>query len=87
MRTTTRAVLLASLTGALGLVTTGAAVADSNHAQQKPVMLCNIVLLSPGAQVDGGCEAVQISNQHIVKQHSVSQELIDYVGVSPTGLL
>lgn len=62
------------------------AAADSNRTEQRPVMLCNIVLLSPGAQVGDGCQAIQLSEQGIVKQDSVSSELIDYVGVRPAAL-
>ncbi|WP_165302146.1 hypothetical protein [Streptomyces boncukensis] len=68
------------------LASAGTAAADSNQAEQRPVMLCNIVLLSPGARVGDGCRALQVSGQGIVKQGSVSSELIDYIGVRPVGL-
>ncbi|GAA3379540.1 hypothetical protein GCM10020367_63510 [Streptomyces sannanensis] len=82
--TRTAAVSLTALAAALaGAVP---AAADSNQAEQRPVMLCNIVLFSPGARVGDGCQALQLSEQGIVKQGSVSSELIDYVGVRPVGL-
>ncbi|KPI13168.1 hypothetical protein OV450_8351 [Actinobacteria bacterium OV450] len=62
------------------------AVADSNQTEQRPFMLCNIVLLSPGARVGNGCQALQISKQNLIKQNSVSSELIDYIGIRPGGL-
>lgn len=83
----TSAALLATASCLASLGTAGTAVADSNQNEQKPVMLCNIVLASPGAQVGNGCQALQVSNQSLVKQGSISHELIDYVGVRPTALL
>ncbi len=85
MRSSSAVVL--SLTAAVSALSSAApAMADSNHSVQRPVMLCNIVLFSPGAQVGDGCSAVQLSEQGIIKQESVSSELIDYVGISPAGL-
>ncbi|WP_267242589.1 hypothetical protein [Streptomyces sp. PR69] len=77
-----------SLTTAAVAALAGAvpAAADTNQVEQRPLMLCNIVLLSPGAQVGDGCQALQLSEQGIVKQGSVSSGLIDYVGVRPAGL-
>ncbi|MGD9485865.1 hypothetical protein WDH52_21865 [Streptomyces sp. TRM70308] len=60
------------------------AAADSNQTEQKPVMLCNIVLFSPGAQVGDGCQALQVSGQSILKENSVSRTLVDFIGVRPS---
>lgn len=62
----------------------GEAAADSNQTEQKPVMLCNIVLFSPGAQVGDGCQALQASGQSILKEDSVSHTLVDFIGVRPS---
>ncbi|QEU83571.1 hypothetical protein CP969_01555 [Streptomyces viridosporus T7A] len=62
----------------------GEAAADSNQTEQKPVMLCNIVLFSPGAQVGDGCQALQTSGQSILKEDSVSHTLVDFIGVRPS---
>ncbi|MBT2413417.1 hypothetical protein J7I94_23100 [Streptomyces sp. ISL-12] len=76
-----------SLTALAAVLANGTeAAADSNQTEQKPVMLCNIVLLSPGAQVGDGCRALQASGQSIVKEDSVSHTLVDFIGVRPTAL-
>ncbi|MEW1605134.1 hypothetical protein [Streptomyces sp. NPDC093808] len=76
-----------SLTALAAVLANGAeAAADSNQTEQKPVMLCNIVLFSPGAQVADGCQALQTSGQSIMKEDSVSHTLVDFIGVRP-GLL
>ncbi|MEE1926800.1 hypothetical protein V1J52_01150 [Streptomyces sp. TRM 70351] len=82
-----RAVSLPALAAAVLLTGAGTAAADSNRTTQKPVMLCNLVLLSPGAQVDGSCRAVQLGDQRIVKQDSLSHGLVDALDVLPSGLL
>ncbi|RKN08342.1 hypothetical protein [Streptomyces radicis] len=53
------------------------AAADTNQTTQDPIMLCNVVLLSPGARVDGACEAVQIADQRIVQRDSLTYDVID----------
>ncbi|MGC9497298.1 hypothetical protein [Streptomyces sp. WG7] len=74
-----------SLTAFAAVLANGTeAAADSNQTEQKPVMLCNIVLLSPGAQVGDGCQALQASGQSIVKEDSVSHTLVDFIGVRPS---
>ncbi|MFJ7242906.1 hypothetical protein ACIQWB_38140 [Streptomyces olivaceus] len=73
-----------SMTAVAAALAGGAvASADSNQTEQRPVMLCNIVLLSPGAQVGDGCRAVQVSGQSILKEDGVSHTLVDFVGVRP----
>ncbi|SFC93221.1 hypothetical protein [Streptomyces aidingensis] len=78
-----RAALLSLTVLAVHLLGAGQAVADSNQTEQRPVMLCNIVVLSPGAQTGDGCTAVQVSGQSIVKEDSVTSALIDFVGIRP----
>ncbi|MQS04486.1 hypothetical protein [Streptomyces alkaliterrae] len=74
-----------SLAALAAVVASGAqAAADSNQTEQKPLMVCNIVLFSPGAQVGDGCQAVQVSGQSILKEDSVSHTLVDFVGVRPS---
>lgn len=72
-------------------VAVGGAVAvhaDTNSSTQKSTqLLCNVVLLSPNANV-GGCSNVQVSNQNMVKTATSNNSLIDYARVDAlTGLL
>ncbi|CAL9304068.1 hypothetical protein [Streptomyces sp. SudanB182_2057] len=68
------------LTGAVFAAGAGAAVADTNTATEKSTMLCNVVLLSPGADV-GGCSNVQVTGQDMVKNGTANTTLIDYAKV------
>jgi uncharacterized membrane protein YidH (DUF202 family) len=62
--------------------------ADTNSSNQKSTqLLCNVVLLSPNANV-GGCSNVQVNNQNMVKTDTRNSSVIDYAGVDAvTGLL
>ncbi|GGZ29467.1 hypothetical protein [Streptomyces poonensis] len=75
------------LTGTVLLTGSGVAAADTNTGSQKSTMLCNVVLLSPGAGV-GGCRNVQITSQNMTKRGTANTAVIDYANVkSATGLL
>ncbi|WP_190136866.1 hypothetical protein [Streptomyces longispororuber] len=81
---------LAALTGMSGLAALAgapAASADTNTSTEKSTMLCNIVLLSPGADMDG-CSHIQVSGQNMTKQNTPNSALVDYAKVeSLTSLL
>ncbi|GHE43928.1 hypothetical protein GCM10018785_11880 [Streptomyces longispororuber] len=81
------AALTAALTGAALMAGSGVAAADTNTATEKSTMLCNVVLLSPGADV-GDCSNVQVTGQNMVKNGTVNTALVDYAKVETvTGLL
>ncbi|WP_028815355.1 hypothetical protein [Streptomyces flavidovirens] len=73
-------VLTAALTGTAFAAGVGTAVADTNTGTQKSTMLCNVVLLSPGADVDG-CTNVQVSGQEMTKNGTANTALVDYAKV------
>ncbi|MFF9896831.1 hypothetical protein [Streptomyces longispororuber] len=68
---------LAALTAGTALAAAPHAVADTNTATEKSTMLCNVVLLSPGADLDG-CSNVQVNGQSMAKKGTVNHALVDY---------
>ncbi|MEU2558153.1 hypothetical protein ABZ626_02220 [Streptomyces longispororuber] len=73
--------------GALAALSTGAALAaapqaaaDTNTGTAKSTTLCNVVLLSPGADADG-CSNVQVNGQNMAKKNTLNHALIDYAKV------
>ncbi|MFC5829592.1 hypothetical protein [Nonomuraea insulae] len=76
---------LAAGAATLAVITAGGATtahADTNSSSQKSTqVLCNVVLLSPGANV-GDCHNVQISNQNMVKTGTSNVSLVDYFGTT-----
>ncbi|WP_033328647.1 hypothetical protein [Streptomyces yerevanensis] len=81
------AAVAAALTGTVIMATAGVASADTNTGTEKSTMLCNVVLLSPGADV-GGCSNVQITGQDMVKNGTANTAVVDYAKVeSVAGLL
>ncbi|MFF9899217.1 hypothetical protein [Streptomyces longispororuber] len=71
---------LAALTAGASLAAAPQAAADTNTATAKSTMLCNIVLLSPGADVDG-CSNVQVNGQNMAKKGTLNHALVDYAKV------
>ncbi|GGZ42640.1 hypothetical protein [Streptomyces poonensis] len=69
--------LTAALTGTALMAGAGMAAADTNTGTQKTTMLCNMVLLSPGAHV-GGCRNAQVTGQDMVKHGTANTALVDY---------
>ncbi|MFF9901541.1 hypothetical protein [Streptomyces longispororuber] len=70
--------------GALAALSTGAALAaapqamaDTNTGTAKSTMLCNVVLLSPGADLDD-CSNVQVNGQNMAKKNTLNHALVDY---------
>ncbi|MGW0316059.1 hypothetical protein [Streptomyces flavidovirens] len=67
----------AALTGLAIAAGAPVASADTNTSTEKSTMLCNVVLLSPGADV-GGCSNVQVAGQEMAKEHTANTSLVDY---------
>ncbi|GGM23394.1 hypothetical protein GCM10010129_79740 [Streptomyces fumigatiscleroticus] len=81
------AALTAALTGAVLAGGAGVAAAGTNTGTQRSTMLCNVVLLSPGADVDG-CRNVQVTGQEMTKKGTANTAPIDYAKTETTaGLL
>jgi energy-converting hydrogenase Eha subunit H len=77
-----RAVVPVGAAVALAVAGAGTASADTNSNTQKSTqLLCNVVLLSPGAQVGEGCSSVQVSNQEMVKHKTSNASVVDYAAV------
>ncbi|GGY95798.1 hypothetical protein [Streptomyces poonensis] len=68
---------VAALSGMVLLAGAGVATADTNTGTEKSTMLCNVVLLSPGADV-GGCRNVQVTGQDMVKNGTANTSVVDY---------
>ncbi|GHE69342.1 hypothetical protein GCM10018785_42360 [Streptomyces longispororuber] len=71
------AALTAAVTGTVLMAGAGAAVADTNTGTQRSTMLCNVVLLSPGADLDG-CSNLQVTGQNMTKKGTANTALVDY---------
>ncbi|MFF9900470.1 MULTISPECIES: hypothetical protein [Streptomyces] len=77
---------LTVLASGAALAAAPCATADTNTATEKSTMLCNVVLLSPGTDVDG-CSNVQVNGQNMAKKGTLNHALVDYAKVETVAAL